>query len=201
MVKFAWDIIAKMHELTAQLAASYGEETRDLTLRVGIHSGPVTAGVLRGQKSRFQLFGDTVNTASRMESNGCPGRVHVSTETATELRRRGKASWLNERKDKVRAKGKGELTTYWVEPNGYRTSTDSTSAPYDRDFDIDDDDDSESYEDALFNEDGDGLTDATIAGSSETKLAVEELMRRSMTRLTSSPARLGYPVEDLSEDN
>ena len=37
-------------------------DTTDLALRIGLHSGPVTAGVLRGQKSRFQLFGDTVNT-------------------------------------------------------------------------------------------------------------------------------------------
>jgi class 3 adenylate cyclase len=44
--------------------------------------GPTTAGVLRGEKSRFQLFGDTVNTAARMESTGQKGRIHVSQKTA-----------------------------------------------------------------------------------------------------------------------
>lgn len=76
-------------------------------MRVGIHSGPVTAGVLRGDKGRFQLFGDTVNTASRMESNGVKGRIHCSQTTADLLPQR----WLTAREDKVFAKGKGEMQT------------------------------------------------------------------------------------------
>jgi class 3 adenylate cyclase len=59
-------------------------------MRFGIHSGPVTAGVIRSQNARFQLFGDTVNTASRMESTGQPGRVHISEETAQQLTVHGK---------------------------------------------------------------------------------------------------------------
>jgi class 3 adenylate cyclase len=59
-------------------------------MRFGIHSGPVTAGVIRSQNARFQLFGDTVNTASRMESNGAPGRIHISQETASQLDAHGK---------------------------------------------------------------------------------------------------------------
>jgi len=69
----------------------------------------------RGEKGRFQLFGDTMNTASRMESNGFPGRIHVSQETADALRAKGKAAWLTPREDKIVAKGKGELQTYWVQ--------------------------------------------------------------------------------------
>ena len=49
----------RMHEVTRSLEVSLGPDTGDLSVRVGIHSGPVTAGVLRGERSRFQLFGDT----------------------------------------------------------------------------------------------------------------------------------------------
>jgi class 3 adenylate cyclase len=65
-------------------------------MRFGLHSGPVTAGVLRvSQNARFQLFGDTVNTAARMESNGSPGMIHLSQETANELTANGKQSMFN----------------------------------------------------------------------------------------------------------
>jgi hypothetical protein len=85
-------------------------------VRFGLNSGPTTAGVLRGEKGRFQLFGDTVNTAARMESNGLPNRIQVSQSTADLLKADGKGHWLTLRQDLVNAKGKGLMQTYWCEP-------------------------------------------------------------------------------------
>jgi class 3 adenylate cyclase len=128
MVKFARDIISKMVNLTRDLADSMGSDTADLQMRVGLNSGSVTAGVLRGKKSRFQLFGDTMNMAARMESNGAAGKIHVSEATADELGARGKGHWVSPREDKIVAKGKGELQTYWVVVQQATKSVATTSA-------------------------------------------------------------------------
>jgi class 3 adenylate cyclase len=111
MVKFARDCMQKMGGLLAELEMTLGDDTTELAMRVGMHSGGVTAGVLRGDKTRFQLFGDTVNTASRMESNGVKGKIHCSQTTADELITAGRTQWLTTREDKITAKGKGEMQT------------------------------------------------------------------------------------------
>ena len=65
-------------------------------------------------KGRFQLFGDTVNTAARMESNGMPGKVQISSQMANLLALAGKSHWYSPREDTVFAKGKGELQCFWL---------------------------------------------------------------------------------------
>ena len=100
-----------------------GPGTCELELRVGLHSGPVTAGVLRGQRSRFQLFGDTMNVASRMESCGVKGKIQCSTDTANLLIEAGKSKWVTPREEMIQAKGKGELQTYWISLSSGRAAS------------------------------------------------------------------------------
>ena len=114
-----------MPGLLAKLSTELGPDTSELQVRCGLNSGPVTAGVLRGEKARFQLFGDTVNTTARMETTGAGGKIHVSLDTADLLMAAGKGHWLEERKDMVHAKGKGALKTFWLKINkasNYATS-------------------------------------------------------------------------------
>jgi len=94
-------------------------------MRFGIHSGDTTAGILRGAKPRFELFGDTINTASRMESTGLPGKIQLSANTAELIIRDGKSQWLTKRDTTITAKGKGEMQTYWAEPARRVSFTDS----------------------------------------------------------------------------
>lgn len=134
MAKFARHCMYTVRDLTDVLAESLGDDTRALSFRVGLHSGSVTAGVLRGDRTRFQLFGDTVNTAARIESHGVKGRIHVSQATFDAICKevgRGKSSgWMIPRRDKVRAKGKGELQTYFMSGKFMRAAgkTNSTTS-------------------------------------------------------------------------
>lgn len=114
MSRFAVEILEKMDQLTNELEKTLGPGTSELALRIGCHSGAVTAGVLRGDKSRFQLFGDTMNVASRMESTSLARKVQVSMETAALIDAAQKGHWLTKRQSAVQAKGLGLLETYWL---------------------------------------------------------------------------------------
>jgi class 3 adenylate cyclase len=80
------------------------------SLRVGIHTGPVVAGVVGTKKYAFDIWGDTVNIASRMESSGEVGRVNISAYTFDLVR----SEFACEYRGKVNAKGKGSIDMYFV---------------------------------------------------------------------------------------
>mmetsp|Transcript_14767 Transcript_14767/g.26491 ORF Transcript_14767/g.26491 Transcript_14767/m.26491 type:complete len:1228 (+) Transcript_14767:159-3842(+) len=122
MAKFARDCQEKMIEVTQALEVRLGPDTMELSMRFGLNSGQVTGGVLRGDRARFQLFGDTVNTAARMESTGMRGKIQLSQSTADLLIAAGKENWIRPREEVVSAKGKGKLQTYWLEISSARAN-------------------------------------------------------------------------------
>jgi class 3 adenylate cyclase len=81
-----------------------------LAVRIGIDTGPVVAGVIGRRKFSYDLWGDTVNTASRMESNGVPGCIQVTERTYRRLR----DGFRLERRGLIEVKGKGEMTTWFL---------------------------------------------------------------------------------------
>jgi class 3 adenylate cyclase len=81
-----------------------------LAVRIGIDTGPVVAGVIGRRKFSYDLWGDTVNTASRMESSGVPGCIQVTERTYRRLR----DGFRLERRGPIQVKGKGEMTTWFL---------------------------------------------------------------------------------------
>ncbi len=82
----------------------------DLAMRIGIHSGPVVAGVIGKIKFTYDIWGDTVNVASRMESSGLPGKIHISEQTMAELN----SQFNLEERGMVECKGLGQVKTFFV---------------------------------------------------------------------------------------
>ncbi len=86
------------------------ENSTNLTLRIGINTGSVVAGVIGMNKFIYDLWGDAVNTASRMESHGLPGKIQISEATYQLLTE----EYLVEERGLIKVKGKGMMKTYWL---------------------------------------------------------------------------------------
>jgi class 3 adenylate cyclase len=81
-----------------------------LDVRIGVHTGSVIAGVIGAVRFSYDIWGDTVNTASRMESHGLAGRIQISRET----RDRISDAFVVEPRGFIDVKGKGEMETWWL---------------------------------------------------------------------------------------
>jgi len=96
-----------MQKVVTKLSAG---DRKGFELRIGISTGPVVAGIIGSKKFIYDLWGDTVNTASRMESLGQLGAIQVSEPTYERL----KDKYTFERRGKIEVKGKGKMTTYFL---------------------------------------------------------------------------------------
>ena len=91
-------------------------------MRLGIHTGPIVAGIVGVKKFQYDIWGDTVNTASRMESKGEGGKVNISKTTYDLLK--DDKSFAFEIRGKIEAKGKGEIEMYFVERRNMNSTSD-----------------------------------------------------------------------------
>ena len=103
IVNMALDMQRLIHD-------KYFEKYKGLKLRIGIHRGPVVAGVIGQRKFSYDLWGDSVNTASRMESQGIEGKIQVTQKVYEKL----KNHYYFEYRGNIEIKGKDKMATYFL---------------------------------------------------------------------------------------
>ena len=97
-------------DMQAAIATLSQQRQRPFTMRIGINTGPVVAGVIGKKKFIYDLWGDTVNIASRMESSGLAGAIQVTQATYDTLKEKYQFDYRGE----ITVKGKGMMETYWL---------------------------------------------------------------------------------------
>lgn len=102
--------------MLSTIAQFKDDRGQSLTLRLGLHTGPVVAGVIGTKKFAYDLWGETVNLASRMQSQGAPGKIQVTEAVYTNLKEHQEFQF--EYRGNIGIKGYGTMATYWLTAHG-----------------------------------------------------------------------------------
>ncbi|KAM9434144.1 adenylate cyclase type 2b [Clarias gariepinus] len=119
LVEFAFALVGKLDVINRH-------SFNDFRLRIGINHGPVIAGVIGAQKPQYDIWGNTVNVASRMESTGVLGKIQVTEETSRILQTLG---YMCSCRGIINVKGKGDLKTFFVHTEMSRSLSQGTVMP------------------------------------------------------------------------